>query len=418
MSDANGPDTTAQDEVEPLSFGRRLKIERERKHLSRAALGGLLGKSEGWVKGLEVGRLAQPKLPVLLRIAEVLRIRDLATLTGDQSINVELFCGPGHDRLPAVRRALNLFPMLPDLDAPSHANLRTRLNYAWSARHSAPDHREVIGRLLPDLIRDAQLAVRQAAAATDRRAAHALLSEAYSLTQFFVAYQPAQDLLWRVAERGMAAAQESEDAHAIGIAGWLTVQAHRDAGDWEAADEVNRGVLSYLEPRLPDAPDDVLAIWGALTYEVGYTAARRADTPTAWRYWDQAQRVAHRLPAAYYHPVTSFSHAIMGAHAVTVAVELHAGGESVRQAARAEASVIPSRPRRARHRVEQARAYHLDGQPEVAVATLDAAYEAAPDTVAWNGYARRILLEELDSPIAARRGRAAVTAERIGLLAT
>jgi hypothetical protein len=102
---------------------------------------------------------------------------------------------------------------------------------------------------------------------------------------------------------------------------------------------------------------------------------------------------------------------------VTVAVELHAGGESVRQAARAEAEVIPSRPRRARHRIEQARAYQLDGQPDAALATLAQAHEAAPETIRYNGYAKTIVLEELESPAAARRDRAAVLAERIGLLA-
>ncbi len=71
----------------------------------------------------------------------------------------------------------------------------------------------------------------------------------------------------------------------------------------------------------------------------------------------------------------------MGAHAVTVAVELHQGGESVRQAARADEATIPSRPRRARHRIEEARGYQLDGQPDVAIATLEKAHRAAPDTI-------------------------------------
>lgn len=414
MSDASRPEFTPQDV--PVSFGQRLKIERERRGLSRPALGALLGMSSEWVKALEVGRQQMPKLPVLLRIAEALRIRNLAVLTGDQSVHVDLFTGPGHSRLPAVRQALNMFPRLPDLEAPSVENLRTRLDFAWSARHSSPLHREVVGTLLPDLLRDGQLAVRQAADLSSQRAAQAVLSETYSLAQFFIAYQPAQDLLWRVAERGMASAQESDDAHAIGVAGWLTAQAHRDSGAWDAADDVNQAVLEYLEPMLPDTSDEVLAVWGALQFEMGYTASRRGQTGTAWRFWDQAHRVAKRLPADYYHPVTSFSRAIMGAHAVTVAVELGAGGESVRQAAQSEAAVIPSRPRRARHAVEKARAFYLDSQPEVAVATLDAAYAAAPETVAYNGYARRILLEELDAREPGRRARAAVTAERIGLL--
>ncbi|MGY3058701.1 hypothetical protein ACVWZD_002946 [Streptomyces sp. TE3672] len=107
----------------------------------------------------------------------------------------------------------------------------------------------------------------------------------------------------------------------------------------------------------------------------------------------------------------------MGAHAATVAVELHAGGESVRQAARADAFAIPSRPRRARHRIEEARGYQLDGQPEAALAALGTAYASAPETNRYNGYARRIVLEETESKSAAQRRRAGELAVKLGVLA-
>lgn len=414
-SDDGRPDPYA----DPLVFGQRLQILRTRKGITREQLGGLVRRSGSWVKGVESGRLKTPKLEVILRIAEVLRVRDLAELTGSRSMNVALFAGPGHPRLAAVRAAVDAYPIGSDEAAAPVAHLRARLDHAWAARHSAPNHREVLGALLPDLIRDAQAAVRQSDGAAERRAAQALLSETYSLCQFFVAYQPDAALLWRVAERGLVAAQESADPRAIGTAAWLAAQAHRDTGPahFDAADAVNLRSLEYLTPLLPDAPDDVLAIAGALTFEAGYTSARRGDTGTAWRYWDRARAMAERLPAGYYDPVTSFSRAIMGAHAVTVAVELHAGGESVRQAAAAEATTIPSRPRRARHRIEEARGYHLDGQPDVALATLDKAHEAAPETIKYNGYAKRIVLEETESRDPARRRRAARLAVKLGVLA-
>ncbi|MEV6055215.1 helix-turn-helix transcriptional regulator [Streptomyces sp. NPDC052107] len=415
MSQDASPDPFA----DPLVFGQRLQILRTRRGMTREQLGGLVGKSGSWVKGVETGRLGTPKLDMILRIAEVLRVRDLADLTGSQSMHTHLFTGPGHPRLPAVKAAVDAFPVTTQRAAPPAAHLQARLARAWSARHSAPNHREVIGALLPGLIGDAQLAVRQAETGADRRAAQAVLAEVYSLTQFFVAYQPDAALLWRVAERGLVAAQESEDAHAIGVAAWLAGQAHRDAGPghFEAADAVNLETLAYLGPLLPEASHEVLAITGALTFEAGYTAARRGETGTAWRYWDQAREMAVRLPEDYYHPVTSFSRAIMGAHAVTVAVELHQGGESVRQAAAADAATIPSRPRRARHRIEEARGYHLDGQPDAALATLNQAHEAAPETIKYNGYAKRIVLEEAESKNPARRRRASQLAVKLGLLA-
>ncbi|MFF4294566.1 helix-turn-helix domain-containing protein [Streptomyces vinaceus] len=412
MSSDASPDPYA----DQLLFGQRLQILRQRRGLTRDQLGGLAGRSGEWVKALETGRLRTPRLEIILRLAEVLRVRDLSDLTGDQSMAVSLFTGPGHPRLPAVREALDSLQLGGDRQAPPAEHLSARLTRAWRARHSAPNHRDVIGSLLPDLVLDAQATVRAATTVPARKAAQAQLAEVYFLAQFFCAYQPDAPLVWRVAERGMMAAQDSEDPHAIGMAAWLTTQAHRDSTHLDAADAVALETLRYLEPLLPDAGPDVRAVTGALIVEAGLTAARRGESGTAWRYWDEARRLAEGLPAGYFHPVTSFSRAVLGAHAVTVAVELHAGGESARQAARAEAEAIPSRPRRARHRIEQARAYHLDAQPDVALATLAQAHEAAPETVRYNGYAKRIVLEEAASKSPARRRRASELAQRLGLL--
>ncbi|WP_129307637.1 helix-turn-helix transcriptional regulator [Streptomyces sp. L2] len=412
-------DATPDPYADPLKFGQRVQIIRERRGMTQTQLAGLIGISPHTLRKIENGQQKAPGLEMVLRIAEALRVRDLADLTGRPEAHVDLFAGPGHPRLAAVRAAIDSFPLMADVEPPSVRHLEARLHAAWKARHAAENHREAIGKLLPDLIRDAQVLVRHADSSADRRSAQALLSQTYSLSQFFVAYQPDASLLWRVAERGMVAAQESEDPHTIGVAAWLLAQAHRDSGarHFDAADAVNAEAVRFLEPLLPDATEDVLAIAGALQFELGYTAARRRETGAAWRHWDKANTMASRLPSGYYHAVTSFSQAIMGAHAVTVAVELHQGGESVRQAAMADQSVIKSRPRRARHRIEEARGYQLDNQRDTAVASLEKAFEAAPETIRYNGYAKTILLEEIESTQAARRRRAADLAAKIGLLA-
>ncbi|MFD8233981.1 helix-turn-helix transcriptional regulator [Streptomyces sp. NPDC059696] len=411
-------DATPDPYADPLKFGQRVQILRERRGMTQAQLADLVGLSPHTLRKIENGQQKAPALDMVMRIAEALRVRDLADLTGHPETHVDLFIGPGHPRLAAVKAAIDNFSLTADTEPPPVAHLEARLHAAWKARHEAPNHREVIGRLLPDLLRDAQALVRHADSAADRRAAQSLLAQTYSLSQFFIAYQPDSSLLWRVAERGMVAAQDSGDPHAIGVAAWLLAQAHRDSGarHFDAADAINSEAVGYLAPLLPDASDDVLAIAGALEFELGYTAARRRDTGTAWRHWDKARKMAKRLPADYFHPVTSFGRAIMGAHAVTVAVELHQGGESVRQAAQADESTIQSRPRRARHRIEEARGYQLDNQPDVAIASLEKAYESAPETIRYNGYARAILLEQVESTQAPRRRRASELAVKVGIL--
>jgi len=412
-------DATPDPYADPLKFGQRVQVLRERRGMTQAQLADLVGISEHTLRKIENGQRKTPDLERVMRIAEALRVRDLSDLTGRPDMHVDLFIGPGHPRLAAVKAAVDNFALASSVEPPPVPHLKARLHAAWKARHAAKNHREAIGKLLPDLIRDAQTLVRHADTGSDRRRAQALLAETYSLSQFFVAYQPDSSLLWRVAERGMVAAQDSGDPHAIGVAAWLLAQAHRDSGPrhFDAADAINLEAVRFLEPLLPDASDDVLAIAGALEFELGYTAARRRETGTAWRHWDKANTMAERLPAHYYHPITSFSQAIMGAHAVTVAVELHQGGESVRQAARADEASIPSRPRRARHRIEEARGYQLDAQPDVAIATLEKAARTAPETIKYNGYARAIILEEVESTQAPRRRRASELAMEIGLLA-
>ncbi len=412
-------DATPDPYADPLKFGQRVQILRERRGMTQAQLADLVGLSPHTLRKIENGQQKAPALDMVLRIAEALRVRDLADLTGQPETHVDLFIGPGHPRLAAVKAAIDNFALSSNVEPPPVAHLEARLARAWKDRHAAKNHREAIGRLLPDLIRDGQALVRAADSSNDRRRAQALLAQTYSLSQFFIAYQPDSSLLWRVAERGMVAAQDSGDPHAIGVAAWLLAQAHRDSGrqHFDAADAINLEAVRFLEPLLPDADESVLAIAGALEFELGYTAARRRDTGTAWRHWDKARKMAKRLPEDYYHPVTSFSQAIMGAHAVTIAVELHQGGESVRQAARADETTIRSRPRRARHRIEEARGFHLDAQPDVAIATLEKAYRAAPETIRYNGYARAIILEEVESTQAARRRRASELAVEVGILA-
>ena len=397
------------------SFGARLRLLRSRRGMTREVLGGLVGKSAEWVKAVENGRLQQPKLHMLLRLAEALRVRDLAELTGDTGVPLRLFAGPGHPALPAVRDAINAIPWL-DGAAEPLAVLRARLDAAWRARHAAPDHRTVLGALLPSLIRDCQRAVRQYQG-DDGRAARAIMAGVWNLCQFFLAYQPDSGLLWRVAERSVAAAQESDDPRAIGGAVWLLAQAHRDQGEFEAAAEVNRQALELLAPRLEGGGDAVAAIYGALLFEAAYTAARAGERGAAWGHWDQAAAVAARLPAGYYDPMTSFSRVIMGAHAVTVAVEGRERAESVRQARRAESLPIPSAPRKGRHLIEVARAYHLADDHGAALGVLNAAYAAAPETIRYNGYARSIVVELASGGPAGLRRDAGGLAERIGVLA-
>ncbi|GAB3334266.1 helix-turn-helix transcriptional regulator [Micromonospora halotolerans] len=388
------------DSMPELTFGQRLKVYRERSGKTRAVLGGLVGRSAEWVKAVETDRILPPRVHMLDRIARALKV-DVSALVGELSDRSAVVNGPEHPALAAVRDAVNRFPLSSDVPPVPLDQLRERLAAAWRARHQASDHRTVLGGLLPGLVRDAQHAA-LTNEGDERRQAQALLAEVLGLAQMFLAYQPAAELLWRVADRAMVAAQESGEPEALACAGWFLCQVHRDAGDWDTAMAVTLDVVSNLEARTADADANLLALWGALNFEAAYTAARAGEEGRAWRYWDRADRVAQRLPKDFYQPQTSFSRVIMGAHAVTVAVELQKPGEALRQARRVDAATIPSRPRRARHLIEVARGHYGKGDNEMTLAALRQAYESAPETIRFNGYARQITLDLLDGP---RSGR-------------
>jgi transcriptional regulator with XRE-family HTH domain len=400
------------DDLLTLPTGQRIKLLRTRAGMTRAILAGLVGKSPDWVKSVESGRILPPRLTTLGQLARALKV-PVTTLI-DQDEQVTLIPGTTHPALPAVRDALNRWPRLTDQAPQPLEHIAARLDVAWKARHASPDHRTVVGGLLPDLIRDAQLATR-AYQGQARLRAQAMLADVLGLAQMFLAYQPAADLLWRVVDRSMLAAQESGDPLALAEASWFAIEAHRDAGDWDTADAVNRDVLVTLGPHLSDASADLLGMYGALHAAAAFTAARAGRTGPAWRSWDEADRVVRTLDDTYYQRVTSFSKPVMLAHAVTLEVELRKGDDAVRMATEAQAAAIPSRPRRARHLIEVARGHHLKHEHGATLILLNRAHDSAPETIRFNHYARQMTADILAGPPALRR-QATELAFKAGLL--
>jgi hypothetical protein len=96
-------------------------------------------------------------------------------------------------------------------------------------------------------------------------------------------------------------------------------------------------------------------------------------------------------------------------------VELRKPGEAQRQARKAAGAAIPSQPRRGRHLIEVARAFNLGNDHGRVLETLKNAYVAAPETVRYNSYARRMILELADGP-RDLRSDARDLAERVGVL--
>ncbi|MGV9724945.1 helix-turn-helix domain-containing protein [Nocardia beijingensis] len=406
-----------QDPWDEAPVGKRIKALRERAGMSRPVLAGLVGRSAEWIKAVETGRLQAPKLPMLLRIAQALEVKDLAELTGNgHAVSVAVFAGAQHEALAEVRRALTDYRMTSSPSPASVEHLAIRLAQAWKIRHTSPDHRTQLGALLPGLIRDAQQAARIPGA--DRREARRVLAGVYQLADFYVAYQPAPELIWLVADRAMNEGFEADDPYVIACSTWAMAQALRDSGRWEEALDLIRDALGQLEPYLPrdETPDDWRGIAGALEAEAAYVHARRGRYGEAWAHWESADAVARNLGREYRHVQTSFSMPVMTAHATTLGVELRRSAEALRAAGNVDAETIVSVPRRSRHYIEVARAHAQRRESAAVFAMLEKSEQTAPETIRYNGFAREMIHDLVQHPPTGMSRDVRNLSRRVGVL--
>ncbi|SFT90173.1 Helix-turn-helix domain-containing protein [Actinopolyspora lacussalsi subsp. righensis] len=385
--------------------------------MSRPVLAGLVGRSAEWLKAVETGRLQVPRLPMLVKLARALGVSDLAELTGNgEAIPVHTFAGGvEHPSLSGVQVALTEYRIGGQHRQTSVTHLAERLRAAWQLRHSSSDHRSQVGALLPALIRDAQSAVRTYSGEQSREARR-VLAGVYRLAQFYTAYQPAPELVWLVADRSMSEAQNADDPYAIASGAWGLVQTLRESGRWDEALQVAEDGRGQLVPHLSkESTSDWHGLYGALFAESALTYARAGKHGHAWREWERAHSIARKLGPEYRHTQSSFSLPVMSAHAVSIAVDLQRPGEAL-QANTIAPETITSVPRRSRHLIEVARAHHKRGDRAATLAMLRHAERTAPETAAYNGFAREIAGRLADAPPDDQRSEARALADRLGLL--
>jgi transcriptional regulator with XRE-family HTH domain len=376
-----------------MTTGQRVRYFRERAGMTRPVLGGLVGRSAEWVKAVENDRLMTPRIPLLLRLAEVLQVDDLAQLTGELKLTTAAFTKPAHEALPTVAEALETYPVLTgDVTPVSATALAERVVQLWSVWHGTKRQRTAIAGFLPDLLQDAQIAIRLLDGA-DRRSAQRSLAQICHLTQLFLSYQSVPELSHLVADRAFTAAQEADDPHAMAAAAWYLNHYFRAAGErYEARVKVVTDTARLLRP---DESTEALALWGLLQLAAATGYAKIGQEGNAWRYWDAADRAARSLPDGYVHPYLIFGTGMVDAYAITLHTDLMHEREALRAADRSDPTTMPSVTRRSFHSIETARAYHLHREPVAMVHLLRKAYDESPDTARFNGFARSAVTELL-----------------------
>ncbi|WP_431905669.1 helix-turn-helix domain-containing protein [Micromonospora carbonacea] len=392
--------------TEPTStFGRRLRAHRERVGLTRPVLGGLVGRSAEWVKAIEGGRLLPPRLPMLLRLAEVLDITDLADLTGSQPLPVASVTRAGHPDVDRVAAAMKRTTH-PAGDPTTAVVLRGLVDQAWTLWHRSSTERGAVAAVLPHLLDNARMSARRLDG-TDRRAALVELARVYHLAQLYAADQPYPELVWLAADRAMAAAQDADNPDAIAAAAWYYAHVYRASNQTDAAEQVLVDAAALLDPA---AGGEQLARWGQAQLGIALAHSKRGRSGQAWRAWDAADEAANRLGGGYVHPWLMFGPAACAAYGVTVEIDLVRPGEAIRRATHTDYSSLPSRTRRATHLVDAARAHMMRGEDVAVVHLLGRALRESVDTVRHRPHARMAIME-----LAGRRGTVGEDARELAL---
>lgn len=388
------------------TFGQRLRHARERAGKTRPVLGGLCGRSSDWVKALENGDILMPRLPMLLRLADVLGIQDLADLTGEQSLPVASVTKAGHPATGAVAEALAKTIRWTGADDPASVRVTDRLAGAWGIWHGSSTERTAVAEVLPTLIVDARAAARNLDG-VERRRALAELAQVYHLCQLFLAHQPAVELVWLAADRAMTAAQDADDPLAIAVAAWYYGHVYRGNAQFDAAETVLGEALQLVDPAAGEAHR---VRWGQLHLGMALGAAKTGAGGTAWRHWDHALDAARTLGDGYAHPWLMFGPTAVEAYGISIDADLMHPGEATRRAGVVELAGLPSRTRRASYLIDSARAHRMRQEHVAVVHLLGRAIRESVETVRHSTYARQATLELME-----RRGTVREDARELAL---
>jgi transcriptional regulator with XRE-family HTH domain len=293
-------------------------------------------------------------------------------------------------------------------------SLDRQVQQAWQARQAAA-YRQ-LGVLLPRVLTDAQLAVRQSGS-DRRRVANGLLAETYQCVGFAMANTGQSDLAWIAADRGILAAKQSEDRLMVAASSRLLAHAFLAMGRHDKAQQVAVTALTTVEPGLGNALPAHLSIYGALLQSSAVVAARRGDRAGANEFLTEASVIARRLGEDRNDFWTVFGTTNVGIHRASVSVELGDAGRVVEQARAIDPSHLPSLERRAHHLLDLAQGYGQWRKDHQALDALLQAERLAPQEVHQQPTVQRLVVELLHRERRTTKPQLRELASRVGVLA-
>lgn len=380
--------------TEDLTIGERVAWYRRRRGMSQEVLAGLIGRTADWLQRAENNRIQLDRLSVIRSLAQALDV-SLGNLVGEPTVPVGT-AGSGTQSVPALRAVLMDYSQLAPLLADEHA-----------ARHPVPP--EQLAVRVGDIF-DAYQASRfgyvtanaaallQAAITTTRAADGDTLVRAYELMA--LSYQAVAavltklgeaDLAWIAAERGLTAAQRTDNTVILGSLFRSVAHTLVATGRFRPAVQLVDRASSVLGAGLASADAAMLSVYGSLFLTGAMAAARSGDRPTTRTFLEEATAAAGRLGEDANYMWTAFGPTNVAIHQVNTAMELGDVQVALNIGPQLDTCGLP-RERRVRHSLEVARAYSARNRQDEGMALLLDAEQIAPEQVRNHFISRELVL--------------------------
>src|SRR5262249_51381139 len=237
-----------------MSIGERIAAYRMYRGMTQEACAGLVGKSLSWWRKIEQGIRHVEKLSDLVLICRVLRVPELADLTGVLECSLAMDQQRERPMLPELRRTLIAGPAMDRVDPPELTTLRGELD---DARRTFHTHRMFVsqcGGLLPSLIKGHTAAYRASSEPGMRRPFAGMLSEVYILACQILRDAGDFPLAYTAADRATLYAQHADDPVQIAWAAWEASGALKDLGNPEEGLMHCQDALEVLTPLIGQSP--------------------------------------------------------------------------------------------------------------------------------------------------------------------
>ncbi len=397
-----------------VRIGERIRFYRQASGKTQAVVAGLAAITEDYLSQIERG-LKTPTIALLHRFAKILGVRISDLLGESAAVQDEATLPAGK----AVQHALMAYGDQESALPVDLASLRARVDSAWKVWQERPLRFSEESAILPALISDVQAAQRVLASSQDgqQRQGHQVAADLYFLLRTFAKRIGRPDLSLLVADRGVLAAQASEDAVRIAAAKWNLGHILLAQGDADGAEDVAIHAIEDLERQGVGDNHDAVAMTGALWLVSVVAAVRNGDPWTARDRIREKAWPAARATGEGNVMWTVFGPVNVALHAMSLEMETGEAAEALRLADDIDPSALPSLERRTTFALEVARCYEQRRDDPGVFLHLINAEASGPEDMRYNNLARELVqgLLKRARPTYAPQVRA--LAERIGLLA-